>query len=152
MACHQHDPGVPPRGYRGVYRVLGTIDGLKKFIELVESPYHGLNLCVGTVAEMLLNPSTEIITVLRYLGKRKKIFNVHLRNIRGRRDDFQEVYPDEGDLDLLEVLKVLKEVGYRYLIMPDHMPRHPDDPKGRQAFAFAFGYIRGLLHSIEAAS
>ena len=150
MACHQHDPGVPPKGYRGVRRVLGTVDGIKKFIELVESPYHGLNLCVGTVAEMLLNPSTEILTVVRYLGKRKKIFNVHLRNIKGRRDDFQEVYPDEGDLDLLEVLKVLKEVGYKYLIMPDHMPRHPDDPKGRQAFAFGFGYIKGLLHSLDA--
>ena len=29
MACHPHDPGVPPEGYQGVVRVLGTVDGLK---------------------------------------------------------------------------------------------------------------------------
>ena len=34
MACHPHDPGVPPRGFRGVDRVLGTVDGLKKFISI----------------------------------------------------------------------------------------------------------------------
>ena len=27
LACHPHDPGVPPRGFRGVVRVLGTVEG-----------------------------------------------------------------------------------------------------------------------------
>ena len=31
-ACHPHDPGVPPEGFQGVARVLGTVDGLKRFI------------------------------------------------------------------------------------------------------------------------
>src|ERR1035438_1199007 len=53
MACHPHDPGVPPEGYQGVTRVLGTVDGLKKFLAIEESPYHGLNFCQGTVSEML---------------------------------------------------------------------------------------------------
>ena len=43
MACHPHDPGVPPSGFRGVDRVIGTVEGLKKFISIQESPYHGLN-------------------------------------------------------------------------------------------------------------
>ena len=38
MACHPHDPGVPRRGYRGVDRVLGTVEGLKKFVAIRESP------------------------------------------------------------------------------------------------------------------
>src|SRR6202050_3624937 len=38
MACHPHDPGMPPEGYQGVNRVLGTVDGLKKFITIQESP------------------------------------------------------------------------------------------------------------------
>jgi len=49
MACHPHDPGMPPEGYQGVDRVLGTVDGLKKFVAIKESPYHGLNFCQGTV-------------------------------------------------------------------------------------------------------
>jgi mannonate dehydratase len=32
--------------------------------------------------------------------------------------------------------------------MPDHVPRHPDDPGGRQAFAFTYGYIKALLHAV----
>ena len=56
MACHPHDPGVPPEGYQGVNRVLGTVDGLKKFISIRESPYLGLNFFQGTVSEMLENP------------------------------------------------------------------------------------------------
>ena len=44
MACHPNDPGVPPSGYQGVDRVMGTVDGLKKFITIQESPYHGLQL------------------------------------------------------------------------------------------------------------
>ena len=56
---------------------------------------------------------------------------------------------DEGDLDMFQVLSTLKEVNYRYLIMPDHMPRHRDDPKSRQAFAFAYGYIQGLLQALD---
>ncbi len=63
MACHPHDPGMPPEGYQGVNRVLGTVDGLKKFITIRESPYHGLNFCQGTVSEMLADPSKEIYDV-----------------------------------------------------------------------------------------
>src|ERR1035438_2290125 len=55
MALHPHDPGVPPEGYQGVDCVLGTVDGLKRVIEIKASPYHGLNFCQGTVSEMLAN-------------------------------------------------------------------------------------------------
>lgn len=149
MACHPHDPGVPPEGFQGVDRVLGTVDGLKQFISIQESPYHGLNLCLGTTAEMLQDPGKEIHDVIRYFGSRKKIFNIHFRNIRGKRDDFQEVYPDEGDMDMVQVALTLKEVDYPYMLMPDHMPRHPDDPNRRQAYAFGYGYIKGILQAIS---
>ena len=147
LACHPHDPGVPDSGYRGVARVLGTVAGLKRLVDTHPSPHHGLNFCVGSVAEMLQNPAVEIFDVIREFGRRDKIFNIHFRNIRGRRDAFQEVYPDEGDLDMLEVMGVLKEVGYAYMVMPDHMPTHADDPGGHQAFAFGYGYIKAAIQA-----
>jgi mannonate dehydratase len=146
MACHPHDPGVPP-GFQGVDAVLGTVDGLKRFITIAENPYHGLNFCQGTVSEMLQDPGREIFDVIRFFGTRRKIFNVHFRNIRGHRDSFQEVHPDSGDIDFVKAVRVYKEVGYEHMLMPDHVPQHTDDPDGLQAFAFAYGYIRGLIQS-----
>jgi mannonate dehydratase len=149
MACHPHDPGVPPEGYQGVVRVLGTVDGLKRFITIKENPYHGLNFCQGTVSEMLANPGEEIYEVIRYFGTRNKIFNVHFRNIRGHRDDFFEVYPDEGDVDFVKAIRVYKEVGYPFMLMPDHVPEALDDPGGLQSFAFCYGYIRALIQAVD---
>ena len=94
LACHPHDPYTPP-GYKGVTRVLGTVEGLKKFISIQENDYHGLNFCQGTVTEMMDNPGEEIFDVIRYFGNKNKIFNVHFRNIKGNKLSFTEVFPDE---------------------------------------------------------
>lgn len=150
MACHPHDPGMPrASGFRGVHRVLGSVDGLKRFIEIASSNYHGLNFCQGTVAEMLEDPSRELFDVIRYFGARGKIFNVHFRNIRGRFLNFQETFPDDGDVDMIRAMRVYKEVGYDGMIMPDHVPRIDGDEGGRQAFAFAFGYIQALIQMVS---
>lgn len=150
IACHPNDPGMPPEGYRGVHTVLGTVEGLEKFLTIHESPYHGLNFCQGTVSEDLTDPGKQIFDVIRRFGQRGKIFNVHFRNIRGRRDDFMEVFPDEGSVDFVTALKTYREIGYSGLMMPDHVPKavggDADDVEAEN-FAFAFGYIRGLMQA-----
>ncbi|MDP3749378.1 MAG: mannonate dehydratase [Phenylobacterium sp.] len=148
LACHPQDPGVPPAGYQGVDRVLGTIEGLKRFVSIRESPYHGLNFCQGTVSEALSDPPREIHDVISWFGARKKIFNVHFRNIRGRRDRFVEVFPDEGDIDMAQAIRTYREVGYDGMLMPDHVPFVEGSPTARsESFAFCYGYIRGLLQA-----
>jgi mannonate dehydratase len=149
IACHPHDPGMPAdQGYRGVHRVLGSVEGLQRFVSINESPYHGLNFCQGTVSEMLRDPRHQILDVIRYFGSRKKIFNVHFWNIRGGFLNFEETFPDDGDVDMVAALKVYKEVGYDGMLMPDHVPKIEGDPDGKQAFAFAYGFIRGLLRTL----
>jgi mannonate dehydratase len=150
IACHPQDPGMPKdRGYRGVQTVLGSVAGLKRFIEIRPSPYHGLNFCQGTVSEMLADPGKEIFDVIRYFGSRRKIFNVHFRNIQGRFLDFRETFPDDGDVNFIRAIRVYKEVGYDGMLMPDHVPKIEGDEGGRQAFAFAFGYIRALIQMVN---
>jgi mannonate dehydratase len=148
MACHPNDSPVPPSGYQGVDAVLGTVEGLKKFVSIQESPYHGLNFCQGTVAEMLQDPGKEIYDVIRYFGSRKKIFMVHFRNIRGRRDDFMEVAIDEGDVNMFRAMQVYKEVGYDGMIMPDHAVQSPSETGG-EYMAFCYGYIRALIQTVD---
>jgi mannonate dehydratase len=98
---------------------------------------------------MLQDPAREIHEVIRYFGERKKIFNIHFRNIRGRRDSFQETFPDEGDVNMLSALMAYKDTGYEYMLMPDHVPRHESDKGSLQSFAFCYGYIRALLQSVS---
>ncbi|HMU50796.1 MAG TPA: mannonate dehydratase [Geminicoccaceae bacterium] len=149
LACHPHDPYTPP-GYKGVTRVLGTVEGLKKFVQLHENPYHGLNFCQGTVGEMLDDPGTEIFDVIRWFGERGKLFNVHFRNIKGRKLDFMEVFPEEGSMDMWRSIRVYKEVGYPYMVMPDHVPHIAGrDPQG-VAFAYVYGYITAMLEAVAA--
>jgi mannonate dehydratase len=148
LACHPQDPGLPKSGFRGVQAVLSNVDGLKRFVEIQPSPYHGLNFCQGTVSEMLSNPGEEIYDVIRYFGVRKKIFNVHFRSIRGHRLDFEETFPDNGSVNMVRAMHVYKEVGYDAMIMPDHAPRLEVLKGSAQAFAFEFGYIRGVLQAV----
>jgi len=96
---------------------------------------------------MLARPGEEIDDVTRWLGTRAKIVNVHFRNIRGRRDDFREVYPDVGDVDMWRVVRTYREVGYDGMLMYDHIPAAPGD--GEAGRAFAYGYIRALIQAAE---
>jgi mannonate dehydratase len=151
MACHPQDPGMPKgKGFRGVETVLGSVDGLKRFMAISPSAYHGLNFCQGTVSEMLAKPGQEIYDVIRYFGSRKKIFNVHFRNIRGGFLHFQETFIDDGDVDMLKAMRAYKEVGFDGMMMPDHVPSIDGDARGAQAFAYTFGYIKALIAAVEA--
>ena len=150
MGCHPHDPAMPLGiGYRGVERVLGSVDGLKHFIDLHPSPYHGLNFCQGCVSEACTDPE-QVYDAIRYFGNRKKIFWVHFRNIRGGFLKFEETFPDEGDIDMVKAMRTYKEVGYNGVLIPDHVPHsYLDTPWGHRAHAFCLGYIRALIQAVE---
>ena len=144
----QEDPPTPP-GYKGVDKVLNDFEGMKRFIEIQRSPYHGWNFCVGSVAEMLQDSATEVYPFIEYFGSRNTIFLVHYRNLMGGRYSFREALPDEGDMNFARVLKALRDVGYCYGIDPDHVPRTDDDPQGSyQAYAYCFGYINAMIQAV----
>lgn len=149
MAVHPYDPPGLPRGYQGVDNWDGApasvFDSLRKYESIVDSPYNGFQLCLGTVMEGLKNPKTELAPIVKYFAEKGKIYQIHMRNIRGGLGDFSEVYIDEGEAAFIEVIRILRDTGYAWSICPDHVPTHPDDPRGYQAFAHAFGYIQGMI-------
>lgn len=146
LANHIADPPAPV-GYRGITRWNSpdVFAGIKRFAQLYDSPAHGFNLCLGSVAEGLKDPKNEILPVIQWVGDRKQIFNIHLRNIKGGWNNFQEVYPDNGVMDFAQIIRTLRDVGYDGMVMPDHIPHHEDPASGLQGHAFAFGYIKAII-------
>jgi len=149
LGNHIADPPAPA-GYRGVTRWNSpdVFAGIQRFAQLYDSEYHGFNLCLGSTAEGLRDPRTEIIPIIEWIGARRQIFNIHLRNIKGGWNDFQEVYPDNGDMDFVEVVRTLRKVGYDGMLMPDHVPQHEADGARDQGFAFAYGHTKAILQMV----
>jgi mannonate dehydratase len=151
LACHPYDPPGLPFGYQGAdnWDSPSIFESLKRYENIVDSPHNGFQLCLGTVGEGLKRPLTEILEIVRYLGDRNKIHQVHMRNIRGGLHEFAEIYPDEGEMDFFQIMRILRDTQFSGSICPDHMPHHPDDPGSLQAFAFGYGYLRALINAVN---
>src|ERR1700722_13506490 len=91
---------------------------------------------------MLLHPLTADRSIPRLTG-------VHMRNIRGSLNDFYEVFPDAGDVDFSNLMRILRDTQFSGSIRPDHIPGHPDDPGGFRAFAFGYAYIKALIQAVN---
>ncbi len=148
LAVHPYDPGGLPLGYQGVdnWDAVDCMGGIRKYLSLYDDPYNGLCYEVGVTGESIPDTNAQL-PFLREMSEGGRIVQVHFRNIRGGQGNFVEVYEDEGDTDMLNCVRVLRDTGWEGTLLPDHNPSHGDDPKKLQAFAFSYGYIEGLLRS-----
>ncbi len=144
MALHPNDPPIPePLG--GAAAITATLDQFERIFALVPSPCNAMLFCQGCVAEM----GEDVPQAIRRIGAQGKIAYVHFRNIRGTPRRFQEVFIDEGDVDMVEAMRAYKEVGFEGPFMMDHTPRFPTAEATTWAGrAFAVGYMRALIQAI----
>lgn len=151
LACHPYDPPGLPFGYQGAdnWDSPGIFEAIKRYEAVVESPHNGFQLCLGTTAEGLKKPRTEILPIVQYLAGRGKIQQIHMRNIRGGLGRFEEVFPDEGELDFFRILRILRDTQFAGALCPDHMPHHAADPGSLQSFAFGYGYIQAMIQAVN---
>lgn len=151
LAAHPHDPAYPPGGLNGVEHVVGSLDGVRRFLDIAPgNACHGLNFCQGTIAEMSSDPNAVVQAAIAEFGGRKRIFMVHFRNIKGGYCDFAECFPDDGDVDMAAAIRAYRAVGYTGPLCPDHVPLSDIDPGRERFFSFALGYTRGLLQAFPA--
>ena len=144
LAAHPDDPPIPY--INGIGRLLHNHEGMQRLIDIVPSANNGLEFCQGTVAEM---GTDAVIDAIRNFGGQGKIFYVHFRNIRGQLPAFDEVFIDEGDVDMHAAMRVYKEVGYDGVLIPDHCPVIEDDKGFRhRGMAFSLGYMRALMQAV----
>ena len=87
---------------------------------------------------------------IRRFGGQQKIFFAHFRNPRGQVPCFDEVFPDEGDIDMVEAVRAFREVGFDGVIRIDHCPGViGDNARADRSFAYQVGYLKGLVQSLE---
>ena len=145
LAAHQDDP--PIEMLRGTGRLLTSHDAMQRLIDLVPSPSNGLEFCQGTVAEM--GTDTAVDAVRRFAGQ-GKIFYVHFRNVIGQFPRFDEVFIDEGDVDMFEAMTAYRDAGYDGVLIPDHCPvMHGTEGYRYRGMAFSLGYMRALLQVVD---
>jgi mannonate dehydratase len=146
VGAHPDDP--PEVTYRGVEQILNSVAGLQRLIDLVPSPRSGLLLCLGTLHEM---GEDTMGAIDHFLGQ-GKVFNAHFRNPRGTVPGgyYQEDFLDEGDLDMLAVMRLFHRHRYTGSLDPDHAVGVVGDSGGRIAFAWELGYMKALRAAVLA--
>jgi mannonate dehydratase len=141
------DPPQTP-SLKGEARIISDFAGMKKLIELVDSPANGLNLCQGSLAEQ---NNADVLAIVRYFLERDRIYHVHFRNVCGSCPAFDEVFIDEGDVDMVAAMQLYHEFGYQYAMMPDHWPKLTGDTElGHASRAYAHGYMKALMQAVGA--
>ncbi len=149
-----YHPIDPPIGIQNnIERMLWNYDGYRRAEELSKgSPSWGLSFCVGTWAQGGDTLGKNPIEMIRDFGARNKIFMVDFRNVDRPMPRFQEVFPDDGYLDMYAIMKELRKVGFDGLLIPDHIPGLAGDGDNfddmrRAGTSLSIGYIRGLLQA-----
>ena len=142
LATHPDDP--PLAVYRGAHHALSSFAGFRRLFDLFPSSHNGMLLCLGCMQEA----GEDAIEVIRYFGERGKVFYVHFRNVKGTVPRYTEVFPDQGDLDLVAAIKALWEVGYQGVLVPDHQfGILGDDEWGLVSRAWQVGYLTALIQA-----
>jgi mannonate dehydratase len=92
--------------------------------------------------------------VCRYFGSRDRINQVHFRNVRMRvpREKYTEIFPDQGDVNMLAVMKELVRQKYPRLVYPEHpqgLDADRDQPhSGAYAgWVYNVAYARAMLQA-----
>ncbi len=129
LALHPNDPPVPLS--RGSEQIMGTLAGWKRLIEVVDSPANGITFDCGVTREMGEDP----VEVCRFFASRKRINHVHFRNVKVRKpyEDYTEVFPDEGQVDMFGVMRELVRQKYTGVVYPEH-PRALDVDRERPGY------------------
>ena len=142
LALHPDDPPVDQ--LRGGARLVNQPDKYQRVLDLVPSDANALEFCLGTLQEMT---DGDLYDAIEHYGRQGKIAYVHFRNVRGKVPAYQEVFVDEGDIDMLRVVRVLKEVGYDGVVIPDHTPEMTCAAPWHAGMAYALGYIRAAMQA-----
>jgi mannonate dehydratase len=148
MAIHPDDPPWP---IFGLPRIVTDGDALERVTRLVDSPANGITFCTGSLGAL---PENDLPAMIRRVGPR--IHFMHCRNVRvtGDRSFHETAHPSRfGSVDMLQVMRALRDVGFRGPMRPDHGRRIWGE-QGRPGYglydrALGAAYLQGLWEAVS---
>jgi mannonate dehydratase len=144
LAAHPDDPPAPT--VRGTPRLVYQPHLYQKLLDITPSPSNALEFCLGTIAEMT---EGNVYDATDRYSAQSKLAYVHFRNVRGKIPRYHEVFIDEGDVDVVRILAILKKNRYTGILIPDHTPLVECAAPWHAGMAYAIGYLRAALRVIE---
>jgi mannonate dehydratase len=147
LAMHPCDPQVPKLA--GIARIIRSVESYDRLFKMLPSKQNAMCFCLGCFAQMM--DAEGVYNSIRHFGQDGRIGNVHFRGVRGTLEKFDEVFADEGKLDMIKAVKALKESGFNGTVQIDHAP-HPtsDTEYGHRSHAVQVGYLKGILQGADA--
>jgi mannonate dehydratase len=141
LALHPDDPPLPT--LRGTPRLVYRADLYQKVLDIAPSPANGMEFCIGTLAEM--NDGSDIYQVIDQYSRTGRIHYVHFRNVRGKVPVYDEMFVDDGDVNMIEAMRILKRNNYEGVLIPDHTPAMSCAAPWHAGKAYALGWMRATL-------
>ena len=150
MALHPDDPCLPSLG--GYARIFGSVEAYDRAYALRPSPSNAVTFCQANFRLM----GADLEKAARHFGDR--IAFVHVRDVEGTKEDFTELFHDQGSTDQFALMRTYREIGLDVPVRGDHVPEMEGDrllakdcvpgyyTLGR---LFANGYLRALLQGTE---
>lgn len=145
LAAHPDDPPVDL--LRGTPRLVNRPEKYDRLMGLVPSRANGLELCLGSLQEM---PGGDIYDHVRRFARSGRIGYIHFRNVKGKVPRYVESFVDDGDIDMAEIVRILRDENYEGVLIPDHTPEMTCDASWHAGKAFALGYMRALVQNAHA--
>jgi mannonate dehydratase len=140
LAAHPDDPPMP--SMRQQPRLVYQPALYQRLLDAAPSRSNALELCVGTVAEMT---EGDVYDAVDRYSKQGKIAYIHLRNVVGKVPYYRETFIDEGDVDMIRILSILKRNGFDGVILPDHTPQMTCSAPWHAGMAHTIGFVEAAL-------
>ena len=144
LAAHPDDP--PMATMRSQPRLVYKPELYQKLISLNPSRANALEFCLGTLGEMVVG---DVYEATDSYSKQQRVAYVHVRNVTGKVPHYREAFIDDGDIDMVRILRILKTNGFQGVLIPDHTPQMACSAAWHAGMAHALGYLRGVLQAID---
>lgn len=143
LAAHPDDPPTPT--VRSQPRLVNQPRLFQRLIDRNPSRCNALEFCLGTLAEMT---EDDIYEAVESYSSQQRIAYIHFRNVRGKAPHYRETFVDDGDIDMLRVLRILRKNGFDGVLIPDHAPQMTCGAPWHAGMAFACGWMRAALQGL----